>query len=64
MNGRYWLKVISKKRRSYFMRPLINKRKNLNINHQKIIRGSEILVGSENVIILTICFCKVITGFK
>ena len=52
------------------MRPLINKMKNLKMNYQEILRGSEILavvlnvMQIQNVIILTIHFFKVITGFK
>ena len=53
------------------MRPLINKRKNLKMNYirkfeevQRFSSGSECDTDSKNVTILTIHFCKLITGFE
>ena len=60
-------------RRSHFMKPLTNKRKDFKLNYicsqnfnklKNLNNGSECDTGSENVIIPNIHFCKLVTGFK
>ena len=66
----YRFEKIQKTWKNQLMKPLINRRKDfmsrlLNFNRLKDFNsGSECDIGSENVIILAIRFCKVVTGFK
>ena len=78
MNSRVWYQYNEENRTNtiltflnWFCKQILIQRKNLKMNVSENLKrfrdfssGSECDVGSENVIILTIRFFKVITGFK